>query len=122
MNAAFPWIPIICGEKTNDSPTPRPGGDMTDAAASSLPLSLPPRLLRGHQAAAFCGLTPRQFARAQRDVDEIGDPILPPPLRIAGQELWHVEQLRQRLDVLAGWSLAAIDDNEAERRVRQWRK
>ena len=92
-----------------------------DTAASTLPHSVPPRLLRRDQAAAFCGLTNRLFAKALREIDETGEPILPPPLRIAGQELWHVEQLRQRLDVLAGWSVAAIDENEAERRVQAWR-
>ena len=86
-----------------------------------LPSSLPPRLLTRPQAAAYCGLTARLFARALRENDEFGGPILPAPLRIAGQELWHVEQLKQRLDVLAGWSATAIEDNEAERRVKQWR-
>ena len=90
--------------------------------ADILPLSLAPCLLRNVQAAAFCGLTPRLFARARREVDERGDPILPDPIRIAGQELWHVEQLRDRADVLAGWAAAAIDGNEAERRVRAWRR
>ena len=86
-----------------------------------LPASLPPRLLSREQAAAFYSLTPRLFARALREHDESGDPIVPAPLRIAGQELWHVEQLRQRIDALAGWSATAIEHNEAERRVRQWR-
>ena len=89
---------------------------------AELPPSLAPRLLTREQAAEFCALTTRQFTRARREHDEFGEPIVPDPILIAGQELWHVEHLRQRLDVLAGWSETAINDNEAERRVRQWRK
>jgi hypothetical protein len=95
---------------------------MTEAAATTLPPSIPPRLLRRDQAATFCGLNNRQFAKALRDLDEAGEPILPCPVLIAGQELWHVEQLKQRLDIMAGWSVTAIEDNEAERRVRKWQQ
>lgn len=96
---------------------------MTESPGTdTLPRSLAPRLLRNVPAAAFCGLTPRLFARALREHDQYGDPILPAPILIAGQELWHVEQLRERLDALAGWRVTAIDGNEAERRVRAWRR
>lgn len=95
---------------------------MQTISGHSLPLSVPPRLLTRDQAAAFCGLTVRQFAKALRDRDELGDPILPAPLRIAGRDLWHLERLRQRLDALAGWSETAVEANEAERRVRAWRR
>lgn len=95
---------------------------MTTAVAHALPASVAPRLLTRDQAAAFCGLTTRQFAKALRDRDDFGEPILPAPLRIAGRDLWHLEQLRQRLDALAGWSETAVAANEAERRVRAWRR
>ncbi len=87
-----------------------------------LPLSLPPRLLTRDQAAAFCGLNIRQFSKARRTSDDLGDPILPDPISLGGQDLWHVEMLRQRLDALAGLSAKFDDDDEAERRVKKWRQ
>jgi len=95
---------------------------MTAAAANILPLSLPPRLLTRDQAAAFCGLTNRQFNKVLKASDDLGDPILPGPISLGGQDLWHVEMLRQRLDALAGLSAKFDDEDEAERRVRKWRQ
>ena len=95
---------------------------MTATAANILPLSLPPRLLTRDQAAAFCGLTVRQFSKALRTSDDLGEPILPDPISLGGQDLWHVEMLRQRLDALAGLSAKFDDEDEAERRVKKWRQ
>ncbi len=90
-------------------------------ATNALPISLPPRLLTRDQAAAFCGLTVRQFSKALRASDDLGDAILPDPISLGGQDLWHVEMLRQRLDALAGLSAKFDGEDEAERRVRKWR-
>ena len=87
-----------------------------------LPISLPPRWLTRDQAAAFCGLTVRQFNKALRARDDLGDTILPGPISLGGQDLWHVEMLRQRLDALAGLSAKFDDEDESERRVRKWRQ
>ncbi len=87
-----------------------------------LPISLPPRLLTRDQAAAFCGLSVRQFSKALRTSDDLGDGILPDPISLGGQDLWHVEMLRQRLDALAGLSAKLDDEDEAERRVKKWRQ
>ena len=95
---------------------------MASTAANILPLSLPPRLLTRDQAAAFCGLTNRQFSKALRACGDLGDPILPGPISLGGQDLWHVEMLRQRLDVLAGLSAKFDGEDEAERRVQKWRR
>ena len=95
---------------------------MTATAANILPLSLPPRLLPLGQAAAFCGLNVRQFNKARKASDDLGEPILPDPISLGGQELWHVEALRQRLDALAGMSMEISREDEAERRVRKWRQ
>ncbi len=95
---------------------------MTAMAANILPLSLPPRLLTRDQAAAFCGLTIRQFNKALKTSDDLGEPILPDPISLGGQDLWHVEMLRQRVDALAGLSAKFDDEDEAERRVRKWRQ
>ena len=92
------------------------------ATAAILPLSLPPRLITRDQAAAFCGLTVRQFSKALRASDDLGDTILPGPISLGGQDLWHVEMLRQRVDALAGLSAKFDDEDEAERRVRKWRQ
>ena len=94
---------------------------MTATSAKILPLSLPPRLLTRDQAAAFCGLTNRQFNKALKASDDLGEPVLSRPVNIAGQDLWHVEQLGQRLDALAGLSIESLGSDEAEKRVRKWR-
>lgn len=87
-----------------------------------LPLSLPPMLLTRDQAAAFCGLSVRQFSKALRTSDDLGDPLLPDPILLGGQDLWHVEILRQRLDALAGLGAKLDNEDEAERRVKKWRQ
>ncbi len=91
-------------------------------AANVLPMSLPPRFLTRDQAAAFCGLSVRQFTKALKASDDLGDAILPDPISLGGQDLWHVEILRQRLDALAGLSAKFDGEDEAERRVRGWRQ
>ncbi len=95
---------------------------MNVMATNALPISLPPRFLARDLAAAFCGLNVRQFNKALRARDDLGDPILPDPISLGGQDLWHVEMLRQRLDALAGLSAKFDDEDEAERRVRKWRQ
>ena len=95
---------------------------MTATAANILPLSLSPRLLTRDQAAAFCGLTIRQFNKAFKASDDLGESILPDSISLGGQDLWHVEMLRQRLDALAGLSAKFDGEDEAERRVRGWRQ
>ncbi len=95
---------------------------MNVLATNVLPSSLPPRFLPRDQAAAFCGLNVRQFNKALTATDDLGDPILPDPISLGGQDLWHVEMLRQRLDALAGLSAKFDDDDEAERRVKKWRQ
>ncbi len=94
---------------------------MTVMGANILPLSLSPRLLTRDQAAAFCGLTNRQFNKAFKASDDLGEPVLPRPILLGGQALWHVEMLQQRLDALAGLSAKFDGEDEAERRVRKWR-
>ncbi len=74
------------------------------------------------QAAAFSGLSVRQFNKALKASDDLGNPILPDPISLGGQDLWHVEMLRQRLDALAGLSAKFDDEDEAERRVKKWRQ
>ena len=93
---------------------------MNVMATNVLPSSLPPMYLPRDQAAAFCGLTVRQFNKALTARDDLGDPILPAPISLGGQDLWHVEMLRQRLDALAGLSAKFDGEDEAERRVRKW--
>lgn len=90
--------------------------------ANVLPISLPPTFLTRDQAAAFSGLSVRQFNKALRASDDLGESILPDPISLGGQELWHVEILRHRLDALAGLSAKSDDADEAERRVKKWRQ
>ena len=93
---------------------------MTTKVAKILPLSLPPKLLILDQAAEFCGLTNRQFNKALKASDDLGEPILPRPIFLGGQDLWHVELLGQRLDALAGLSVESPGKDEAEKRVQKW--
>ena len=94
---------------------------MTATAAKILPLSLPPKLLTLDQAAEFCGLKRCQFNKALKASDNLGEPVLPRPIFLGGQDLWHVEQLGQRLDALAGLSVESLGKDEAEKRVQKWR-
>jgi hypothetical protein len=71
-------------------------------------------MLGREQAAAFCGLTVRRFNAA------VKDGALPAPVCIAGEDLWHVERLRQSLDALAGWAPDAPRGNRAAERVKGW--
>lgn len=73
-------------------------------------------MLKRDRAAAFCGLTIRKFNRA------ISESILPKPVCIAGENLWHVEQLRDSLDRLAGWQAQSPSGDIASQRVQQWRR
>ena len=95
---------------------------MNVMATNVLPSSLPPRFLPLNQAAAFSGLTVRQFNKALTARDDLGEPILPDPVSLGGQDLWHVELLRQCLDALAGLSAKFDGEDEAEKRVRKWRQ
>lgn len=85
------------------------------APSSPLPENLPPIGLTRHQAAAFCGLTVRRFDRAVRRGQ------LPDGEWFGTQKLWHVELLKRRFDELFNFPSEAARDNEALRRVRDWR-
>lgn len=78
-------------------------------------IQVEPRMLGRDAAMAFCGFdSVRRFNRA------MADGVIPKPVNVAGQDLWHVERLRASLDLLAGWAPDRPHGNRAAERVRGW--
>ena len=75
-------------------------------------LAIEPRMFNRAVAGRFCGLTTRRFAAAVRDN------TLPPPVTVAGADVWHVEQLKEALDRIAGWSPDKVPASRAAQRVQ----
>ena len=67
---------------------------------------LEPRLLTLHEAADYCGLTPRAFRRY----------IRLPPVKLGPNDLWEREALDRYIDGLTGRNGAGIDWHEAVER------